>query len=166
MKHFSVVINSLSKISSSFSIRHLCYAVLCILICWQQGCDTGFGQPCEFPENQKLKEACETSNGTEEEEGTIKEFKASCAVDNFPQCETQSCITYRGSSSYCSMRCKSNSECEGSGYCCPLFGDCKESTSQDPNESTMDTPAMSMSNPCGGNSLSPCYCIRKADYNR
>ena len=133
---------------------------------FMSACDTGFGQPCNFPENEKLKEACENSNGTEEEEGTVKKFKASCAVDNFPQCETQSCITYRGSDSYCSMRCKSNADCEGAGYCCPLFGDCQEGGGAN-NESTADPNAMmSMDSSCGENSLSPCYCIRKADYNR
>ena len=133
-----------------------------------QGCDTGFGQPCTLPQSEQLNAVCnEPPSTNEEEEGAEREFKATCALDNFPTCETQSCIVYRGSPSYCSMRCAGDSDCQGQGTCCPLFGECQGNVNA-PTGPTGGAPGAQMSLPASacGDGLSPCYCIRKADLNR
>jgi hypothetical protein len=126
------------------------------------GCDTGFGQPCELPKTEALNSACQAPPATEGEEGqadtTVQTYKVTCAVDNYPTCSTMSCLQYRGSSPYCSLRCSSNADCEESGLCCPLFGECGTTANANP-EAIMSVEAGLCAN-------GPCYCIRQSDLAR
>ena len=127
------------------------------------GCDTGFGSPSELPRSDVVSNACSaTMNQSAESEGTAQEFKASCAIDDFPTCETQSCLVYRGSSPFCSNRCSSGSDCEGDSTCCPLFGECDSAASA-------SVPVGGMSGSGGNDCSDPnalCYCVRAADLLR
>ena len=124
-------------------------------------CDTGFGQPCELPNTEALSAACKAPPAPPPEEGqadtTTQEYKVTCAVDNYPTCSTMSCLQYRGSAAYCSLRCLSNSDCEESGLCCPLFGECGVSGYN---------PEALMSAEAGTCANGPCYCIRQSDLAR
>ena len=138
------------------------------IFCWlavATGCDTGFGSPCELPRSDVVDNACSaTMNQPNETEGTAQEFKASCAIDDFPTCQTQSCLVYRGSSPFCSNRCSSNGDCEGDSSCCPLFGECG-------GTANVSVPMGGMSGNNGGtvdcsNPNELCYCVRAADLLR
>lgn len=142
-------------------------------------CDTGFGQPCELPRSEALQQACTPPPTSDEEDrnnSTEQQFKATCAIDNYPTCETLSCLVYRGSSPYCSMRCSTDQDCDGQGACCPLFGECGSSVTptQAPQNMMSDAEAPIMSAapvapaPAAacGDGLSPCYCIRRVDLDR
>ncbi len=111
------------------------------------GCDTSFGQPCTLPETEEFRKACSPPPKDPNADAGINdvqsESKASCAVKNFAGCETRVCLVYRGSSSFCSESCVTNSDCE-SDLCRPLLGD--------PNLSDPDI--------C---ERTECYCIRKGD---
>ena len=133
-----------------------------VLAALSTGCDTGFGQPCTFPKSPEVLSACQpppSLDTREEEEGTTQTYKVTCAIDQFPTCETSSCLIYRGSSAYCSQRCDSSSDCFGSGVCCPLFGECNATISGAAGAEAMSVEPTSV---CGtvGN---PCYCVRKGD---
>jgi len=136
------------------------------------GCDTGFGQPCELPASPEVSSACQPPPmaNVVDEQGTEQTYKVTCAVDNFPTCSTMSCLVYRGSSPYCSQRCTNNSDCFGSGVCCPLFGECRTSVTPPPM-SMMPiagqpvTPAAPAAGSACGEPGNPCYCIRQKDYN-
>lgn len=168
-----------SQPSPSHAPTLLMWVGLFSLLCLSwigQGCDTGFGQPCKLPQVESLTEACApppVNEDKEENEGTQQEFKATCAVDNFPTCETLSCLVYRGSSPYCSMRCNQDNDCDGVGVCCPLFGECNTKTMTADPAATDPDPVMSDPNimmtveseKCG-DGFSPCYCIRKGDLTR
>ena len=84
-------------------------------------------------------------NEEDDENQATQELKTSCAIENYPVCETQICMIYRNSSPFCTMRCQADGDCEG-GLCCPLFGECNETTTAS----------------CADGS-NTCYCIRKAD---
>lgn len=125
------------------------------------GCDTGFGEPCTLPKGDVIQQACSAPAVAEgDESGTTQASSATCALDNFPGCDTFLCLKYRGANPYCSQRCQDDTACSG-GHCCPLSGDCKAISSN---------PAMNMSidpattNPCANGT--ECYCILSADYNR
>ncbi len=123
-------------------------------------CDTGFGQPCELPKTAALSSACKAPTppaNQDEGDGAIQEYKVTCAVDNYPTCSTMSCLQYRGSAPYCSLRCSANSDCEESNLCCPLFGECGVSAT---------SPDQMMSAPAGTCANGPCYCIRQSDLAR
>mgnify|MGYP000253205640 CR=1 FL=1 len=130
-------------------------------------CETGFGQPCSLPNSPEMNSACEPppSTGVTQEgaEGTEQSYKVTCAIDNYPTCETMSCLVYRGSSAYCSQRCAADSDCFGSGVCCPLFGECNATLAPTGGAEAMSVEAPA--NDCGqpGN---PCYCVRKGDLSR
>ena len=130
-----------------FSALTVCFLYFSLL---SSGCDTGFGEPCSLPQTSQFKESCQktTAARSEDENNPEQEFKATCAVDNYPTCQTFSCLTYRGSDSYCSMQCTTNADCEG-GCCCPLFGDCSCT------DDLMSVPAT----PLDG----PKYCVRRLD---
>ena len=125
------------------------------------GCDTGFGEPCSLPQTPQFAESCQQSAvaRSDDENNPEQEFKATCAIDNYPTCQTFSCLTYRGSQPYCSMKCLNNSDCEG-GCCCPLFGDCE--CNDEPAMMSVD-PGLSTANDL---LQGPKYCIRRVDLNQ
>ncbi len=125
-------------------------AFLFFTIHTQSACNTGFGEPCKLPQTDNVKQACQppaNMSMTEEddENQATQELKTSCAIENYPVCETQICMIYRNSSPFCTMRCQADGDCEG-GLCCPLFGECNETTTASCADGT-----------------NTCYCIRKAD---
>ena len=108
------------------------------------GCDTGFGQPCDIPSNISL---CEGTKTDVEDGGVTTETSASCAINQYARCETQVCLTYKGSDAFCSMACLTDSDCPGSAVCKPIIGD-------DGN---------SEHNPCEGTDggyAPECYCVK------
>jgi hypothetical protein len=135
-----------------FGLKHLiCSSLLLLLLPYLSACNTGFGEPCQLPQTANVNKACNPPVSTvpEEEQDnenqTTQELKTSCAIENYPTCETQTCMIYRNSSPFCTMKCNTDSECEG-GFCCPLFGDCNTETAASCTEGT-----------------NVCYCIRKTD---
>ena len=130
-------------------------------------CDTGFGEPCTLPEGDAIEQACSSPNVEQgEENGTTQSASATCALDNFPGCSTFLCLKYRGANPYCSLKCTSDSECDG-GACCPLVGDCQNTATTntaDPNMSVDPSMMMSTANNTCANG--ECYCIRQGDLAR
>lgn len=129
------------------------------------GCDTGFGQKCTLPEGDAIQQACSAPQVEDGNEGsTTQTASATCALDNFPGCDTFLCLKYRGANPYCSLRCQTSAEC-GGGVCCPLVGDCRANVGGS-NMSTSSDPMMSIpsADPCANGA--DCYCIRKSDLNR
>ena len=117
----------------------------CLLV----GCSTGFGEPCDVPRAESFQNACFNSGNLNEEESMSSEdleqsAVASCAIQNFAGCSTRICLIYRGSDAFCSERCITDSECEGSAVCGPMIGERKSDGT------------------CAGE----CYCIRQADLER
>lgn len=112
------------------------------------GCSNDFGQPCELPQTEEFRRACETvapdPNAEERDTEVISESKASCAVKNFAGCATRVCLVYRGSEPFCSEPCTTKSDCEGSAECRPILGD-TVTTSEDICQRT------------------ECYCVRAGD---
>jgi hypothetical protein len=47
--------------------------------------------------------------------------KLSCVVDNHPDCAERVCVTYRGSTSFCTQECTQDSECPNQGCCVPYM---------------------------------------------
>lgn len=122
------------------------------------GCDTGFGEPCTFPKGDAIEQACSAPSVADgDESGATQASSATCALDNFPGCETFLCLKYRGSKPYCSLRCQDDSVCDG-GFCCPLFGDCNTVQASVPEANMSQAPA---ANSCATGD--ECYCIRNAD---
>lgn len=130
------------------------------------GCDTGFGQSCTLPEGDAIQQACSAPQVEDGSEGsTTQTASATCALDNFPGCDTFLCLKYRGANPYCSLRCQTSAEC-GGGVCCPLVGDCRANTGGSSMSNMADPAMMSMpsTDPCVNGA--DCYCIRKSDLNR
>ena len=135
------------------------------------GCDTGFGEPCTLPEVDAIQEACSApSVANSDENGTSQSASATCALDNFPGCQTFLCLKYRGAQPYCSLKCQTSNECSG-GVCCPLLGDCRGNSGGNNNGANdmISDPAQQMSvepsDPCADGSAE-CYCIRQVDLQR
>ena len=83
------------------------------------GCDTGFGQPCNIPENISL---CEGTKTDVEDGGVTTETRASCAINQYARCETKICLTYKGSDAFCSLACIDDDDCPGKALCKPIIG--------------------------------------------
>ena len=127
--------------------RSVCVSMLLFaLFLLQLGCETGFGEPCTIPQTPSFQSACSPPAAVERDGGVGSEVnnKASCAITNYVACETRVCLVYRNSDPFCSMDCQSDGDCEGSGKCCPLFGECDVSACAD----------------------SACYCVRQQDRQR
>lgn len=109
------------------------------------GCDTGFGQPCDIPENISQ---CDETRSESEDGGVTTESSSSCAITQYARCETQVCLTYKGSKAFCSLECITDEDCPGSAKCKPIIGD-----------TTEDGP-----NPCNtdGGYQAQCYCVKKS----
>ena len=150
---------NLASLKNKFRISFLWISFGILFGCSLSGCDTGFGEPCTLPQTSQFRESCQQSAiaRSDDENNPEQEFKATCAVDNFPTCQTFSCLTYRGSSSYCSMQCDSNADCPN-GCCCPLFGDCDCS-----NQAMMSIDPNAIASPASTALEGPKYCIRKVD---
>lgn len=133
-------------------------AFICILTL--SACDTGFGEPCTLPSGDAVEQACSSPSVEQgEENGTTQSASATCALDNYPSCSTFLCLKYRGSNPYCSLKCNSNSECDG-GVCCPLVGDCQAQQSGAEVMMSIESSENTCAN--GGD----CYCIRSGDLGR
>ena len=48
--------------------------------------------------------------------------KLTCVADDHPDCVDRVCLSYQGSTYFCSSHCESDSECPNEG-CCALFLD-------------------------------------------
>ena len=141
-------------------------ALCCLLGLGSSGCDTGFGEPCTFPEVDSIQEACSApAVENNDENGTSQSASATCALDNFPGCQTFLCLKYRGAQPYCSLKCENSSQCSG-GVCCPRLGDCRANSSGG-GESSDPSQQMSVesSDPCA-DGQEECYCIRQIDLER
>ncbi len=117
-------------------------------------CDTGFGQPCDIPEDIT---ACRGSRVDVDDAGIATEVSASCAITSYARCETQVCLSYRGHKSYCSEVCIEDSDCPGSARCRPILGGAASAEA---------TEAESAVNPCiptDAGATSECYCVKKKD---
>ena len=125
------------------------------------GCSTGFGEPCTIPQTPQFRQACNTISDDGQDDGSAIEMEssASCALENFAGCETRVCLVYRGSSSFCSLRCQNDSGCEGGAVCAPLFGNVDRSCC-DP--AVRENPDMAATCAAFLNSVA-CYCIRESD---
>jgi len=156
---------TIQMICARSAASHTLYVVLTLMLSavLLSGCDTGFGQRCTLPKGDAIQQACSAPQVEEGNEGsTTQSASATCALDNFPGCDTFLCLKYRGANPYCSLRCQTSAEC-GGGVCCPLVGDCRANT----GGAGMSTdPMMSMASvdPCTNGA--DCYCIRKSDLNR
>lgn len=71
-------------------------------------CGDDFGTACTLPDNDTVKLACE---------GDGENSNASCVVENIVECDSRLCASYRGSSSFCTLSCSSDSDCPGSAFC-------------------------------------------------
>ena len=148
------------------SSKKLCLLLVGLLsLALHHGCDTGFGQSCKLPEGDIIQEVCSAPQVQEgDNTSTMQSANATCALDNFPGCDTFLCLKYRGGNPYCSMRCTTSADC-GDGVCCPLVGDCRGNTggaaqmSVDPSMA----PQAAMSQDACANGTDDCYCIRKGD---
>lgn len=152
-----------TKVSQG-SVRLLCIMIMGLSsLTLQSGCDTGFGQSCKLPEGDVIQQVCSAPQVQEGDEGnTMQSANATCALDNFPGCDTFLCLKYRGGNPYCSLRCNTSADC-GDGICCPLVGDCRGNTGGDAMLMSMDPQASATQNTCANDD---CYCIRKSDLNR
>lgn len=112
------------------------------------GCSTGFGEKCDVPRAESFQNACFTPAEDEstEESGSNLEQEAvsSCAIQNYAGCSTRICLIFRGSDAFCSERCVSDGDCEGSAVCAPMIGERQQD----------------------GTCTGECYCIRQADLDR
>ena len=112
------------------------------------GCSNDFGQPCDLPQTEEFRRACQSAppeEGEVNENQVVRETKASCAVKNFAGCATRVCLVYRGSDSFCSEPCVKSSDCEGSADCRPILGDTSLGSLEDICQRT------------------ECYCVRAGD---
>ena len=153
---------------SSKLLMLLLMIISCALLA---SCDTGFGQKCTLPEGDAIQQACSAPQVEEGNEGsTTQTASATCALDNFPGCQTFLCLKYRGAQPYCSLKCQTSNECSG-GVCCPLLGDCRGNSGGNNNGANdmISDPAQQMSvepsDPCADGSAE-CYCIRQVDLQR
>ena len=119
-----------------------------LLVFFVSGYSTGFGEPCDVPRAESFQNACFSNVGTESDEMSDSDLEqsavASCAIQNYAGCSTRICLIYRGSDSFCSERCVSDGDCEGSARCAPMIG-----------ERISDGT-------CSGE----CYCVRPGDLER
>lgn len=92
-----------------------------------------FGQPCELPDNQTIRLACD---GPE----------ASCALRNFVGCDDSVCLVYRDSAPVCSVECESDVDCDAGASCRSLLP--QDSADRCQPDDGFD---------------SECYCVRNAD---
>lgn len=116
------------------------------------GCENSFGEPCTLPKTEQFRRACSPApadDANESDENDIEQSsQASCAIKNFAGCETRICLVYRGSDSYCTEPCESDTDCPGSAVCRPLLGD--TDLAENPCVSEDGFPA-------------ECYCVRAGD---
>ncbi|MBN1945373.1 MAG: hypothetical protein JW797_06820 [Bradymonadales bacterium] len=83
-----------------------------VLVCLLGGCTDDFNSPCDFPQSPEVARYC----GTSQDELGNQSY-ATC-VDPFnPDCQSQLCVIYQGSDSFCSVRCNTNSDCPDSAWC-------------------------------------------------
>ena len=112
------------------------------------GCSTGFGEQCDVPRAESFQNACFTPTGEDGAEASgsnlEQEAVSSCAIQNYAGCSTRICLIFRGSDAFCSERCVSDGDCEGSAVCAPMIGERQQDGT------------------CSGE----CYCIRQADLDR
>lgn len=90
------------------------------------GCTDDFGTPCDFPQSPEVQEAC----GTQVDD--LGNASIATCVDNFnADCNSRICVSFQGSSPFCSDDCTSDGDCDsdatcqigssGRGLCVPSF---------------------------------------------
>ena len=82
--------SDLFSFKNQFIIYLLWGSIGILFGCSLSGCDTGFGEPCTLPQTSQFKESCQQSAiaRSDDANNPEQEFKATCAVDNFPTCQT------------------------------------------------------------------------------
>jgi len=78
-------------------------------------CGDDFGTECSLPDNDAVRAACNGGGGTDANETST----ASCVVENIIECDSRICARYRGSQSFCTLRCDSaeDTSCPQSAFC-------------------------------------------------
>lgn len=74
-------------------------------------------ESCGFPPEQG--ELCILSS-SDTDEVAIKKSASNCVIEQ-PQCPDNYCVSFRGSSGFCSQACEDDSDCPGSKSSCKEF---------------------------------------------
>ena len=74
---------------------------------------------CDYDPN--INGVCCPVNSTCHDSQPLEGKKLSCVVDDHPDCAERVCVTYRGSSSFCSQECAQDSDCPNNGCCVPYL---------------------------------------------
>lgn len=77
-------------------------------------------EPCGLPQQQE--ELC-IPQPTDSEEQVNQKKTANCKVVH-PQCPGEYCVSFKGSSGFCSEACRNDSDCQEGGSCIEFTFDC------------------------------------------
>lgn len=90
------------------------------------GCSEDFGTACDFPQAPEINEACSTRLDDQQNPSVTT------CIDTFnADCSSRLCVSFQGSSAFCSESCSSEGDCpsqatcqtssDGVGVCVPDF---------------------------------------------
>ena len=84
----------------------------CLLV---PGCGDDYGESCSLP--TKVRAACRQASSP----GVGLESHINCVMQENLDCSSKTCVVYEDSAPFCSLACKSDSDCPGGASCLSFF---------------------------------------------